>query len=84
LILDTGCWIGAVFYQFFIRVNVVENKDGYLNKLGNKPACAFTFGIIENPETSIMNAQFSRHPLSHGDCRDFLMINDDVSRRIHE
>jgi len=32
-ILDTGCWIAAVFYLFFIQINYVENNHHYLNKL---------------------------------------------------
>jgi hypothetical protein len=65
--LDTGCWmldsrcILSVYYQ----LNYVQNNDHYLNKLGNKTACGFSFASIKHPESSIMNVQLSRNPLSH-------------------
>jgi hypothetical protein len=63
--LDTGCWITAVFYLFFIQLNYVENNDHYLKKLGNEAVCGFSFASIKHPESSIMNVQFSHDPASH-------------------
>jgi hypothetical protein len=46
--LDTGCWIAAEFYLFFIQLKGIENNDYYLNKLSDKAECGFSSASIMN------------------------------------
>ena len=53
--LDTGYWIVAVFYLFFIQLNNVGKNDHYLKKLGNKAACGFSSASIKHQASRIQH-----------------------------
>ena len=55
--LDTGCWIAAVFYPCIIQLNDVDNNDNSLNKIGIKQYSGFHLpaSSIQNPASRMSN-----------------------------